>query len=554
MRSRPSPIPSPPFLLPALPFLAALLALPFSCTRPDGGGGLGTSDAAPSRPVLSRELESQIAAREHVALGHALAGQPVEESTKGAWQARRNAGAPAADGALGKGGGRGDAPKMSLFSGGEGAAPGAMPEPGAKPSAGAVGVTLEAGSARGAAASPDAVAAPRTAPEDISGALDGAPVRASEGVTTDSARVRQPATLRAGSTDDNADFEAFLAYLDEAMGKDVPGGSYDPLDVSGRRWVRVVDVAGEPVPGARITVVDEEADRLLWTALTLGDGRAIVCPALFAITTPPPAAAGALADAARGASPGRKVVQASVAGAHATTNWNDSQGELVVRLSGRRPPIDPIHLDCLFIIDTTGSMGDEIEAIKASLLEVTQKLRLLGKEFDLRYGAVLYRDVGDAYITLQHPFTRDIEAFDSALAEVSANGGGDGPESLNQGLAVAVDRMDWLEGAAKVAFLIADAPPHMDYEDDTPYGRSVRAAVARGIKIHTVAASGLDPVGTLVYRQIAQLTRGKFIFIEYGSLEATAAHHRVEGAVKSNNLHDILYENLRDEVAGWGRG
>ena len=45
-------------------------------------------------------------------------------------------------------------------------------------------------------------------------------------------------------------------------------------------------------------------------------------------------------------------------------------------------------------------------------------------------------------------------------------GGGDGPESLNQGLAEAVGRADWREGAAKVMFLIADAQPHMDYDGD----------------------------------------------------------------------------------------
>ena len=55
----------------------------------------------------------------------------------------------------------------------------------------------------------------------------------------------------------------------------------------------------------------------------------------------------------------------------------------------------------------------------------------------------------------------------------------------------------------------------MDYPDDVWYGESLRAAVGRGVKIHSVAASGLDPRGTLVFRQIAQYTRGKFIFIEW---------------------------------------
>src|SRR5690606_12552902 len=127
----------------------------------------------------------------------------------------------------------------------------------------------------------------------------------------------------------------------------------------------------------------------------------------------------------------------------------------------------------------------------------------------------LYRDVDDQYLTSRHDFTGDLAAFDAALQQIEAAGGGDMAESLNQGLAVAVDRMSWGEGHAKLAFLIADAPPHMDYDGDVPYGTSAQQAVARGIRVHTVAASGLDEVGSIVFRQIAHLTRGRFLFIEY---------------------------------------
>jgi hypothetical protein len=127
------------------------------------------------------------------------------------------------------------------------------------------------------------------------------------------------------------------------------------------------------------------------------------------------------------------------------------------------------------------------------------------------------------------------------------------PESMNQGLAEAVGSLEWRDGVAKVAFVIADAPPHTDYQSDTSYSRSTAAALHKGIRIHTVAASGLDDLGSLVFRQVAQLTRGKFIFIEYGSTAASAADHGVTGRVSSNNLDDILYEQIRSEIQGWGR-
>ena len=168
------------------------------------------------------------------------------------------------------------------------------------------------------------------------------------------------------------------------------------------------------------------------------------------------------------------------------------------------------------------------------------------------YGAVLYRDIGDEYVTKTHAFTTDIPGFDQALKSIQARGGGDGPESLNQGLAVAVGELSWRPDAARLAFLIADAPPHMDYQDDVTYGRSALAAIHHGIRIHTVAASGLDDRGSMVFRQVAQLSGGEFIFIEYGSVAAAAADHGVSAPVGSNNLDDIFYQRIHSELVGWG--
>jgi Mg-chelatase subunit ChlD len=252
-------------------------------------------------------------------------------------------------------------------------------------------------------------------------------------------------------------------------------------------------------------------------------------------------------------------------GKHAVTGtWKSGDGgspfkndELTLRLPIRsRHDDDAVPLDVLFLIDTTGSMGDEIERIKQTLLAMTAKVRQSGgRKVDLRYGAVLYRDVGDEYVTATRELTDNIEAFEQALRSVRADGGGDTPESLNQGLAEAMVGVQWRAGAAKVAFLVADAVPHMDYDDDIPYGESLQDAVTLGIRVHAIAASGLadDAAGSLVFRQIAQYTRGRFIFIEYGQdIGKSAASHGVSGPVASNNLDDILLAEITREIEGWG--
>lgn len=348
--------------------------------------------------------------------------------------------------------------------------------------------------------------------------------------------------LRAGATDDNAEFADYLAFLDQRFGGNGERAFCQRIDVRGRRTIRVVDANGLPVPGAVVTLSDETADRVVFTGTTQGDGRTPYHPA---------AATAALAAGA----PALLQVQAGAARASVRLEpGQDSGDEILVRLDQARSPIETVRLDVLFLIDTTGSMGDEIARVQETLLATTERLRGLDQEFDLRYACVVYRDLGDEYVTLAHPFTADIAAFDEELRGIRAGGGGDGPESLNQGLAVAVSRMDWRADAAKLMFLIADAPPHMDYAGDVPYAASLRAAVASGLRIHSIAASGLDEDGTIALRQIAQFTRGKFVFIEYGGdVVASAAAHGVAAPVAANNLDQILFEQVRDEIAGYGR-
>ena len=348
-------------------------------------------------------------------------------------------------------------------------------------------------------------------------------------------------TSRAGATDDNEPYAEFLTFLATWGDRADTVDGYQMLDVADRRYIRVENRAGKPVPAATVSVVDVAKDRVAMRATTYGDGRVPFYPHL-----------GEKPGAFAAAEDESLLVEVSFGGAREQVRWN-GVADLTIAIDAPAPVADTVPLDILLLIDTTGSMGDEIGRIKASLLGMTKQLRSLEREFDLRYAAVLYRDVGDQYVTKAHPFTGDLEAFDAALQTIRAAGGGDGPESLNQGLAEAVGRADWRKGAAKVMFLVADAPPHMDYDGDVPYGVSLQAALAAGIRIHTVAASGLPPVGSLVFRQIAQFTRGKFIFIQYGSLEDTAASHGVGGKTKGNNLDDILFEQIREEVARWGR-
>src|SRR5207249_1532731 len=161
-------------------------------------------------------------------------------------------------------------------------------------------------------------------------------------------------------------------------------------------------------------------------------------------------------------------------------------------LDNLKTPDKPVKLDVLFLLDSTGSMGDEIGKLQSNILSVSGQIGSLPMHPDVRYGMVTYRDRGDAYITQVYQFTPDVSKFQAGLSAVTAGGGGDTPESLNAGLHDAIRAVEWRDDTTiKIVFLVADAPPHLDYPDDYDYAQEMVEATRHGIKIFALAASGL---------------------------------------------------------------
>lgn len=334
--------------------------------------------------------------------------------------------------------------------------------------------------------------------------------------------------LRAGATDDNADLGAFVRFLDEWSRDGSVRVVMQPMATSRAELLTVRADDGRPLPGASVELIARDG-RVVGRVGTYGDGRAPFYPDQWP-------------DA----------VSARVAG---TPYLVDLAGSATVLDTTLAAPSHRVKLDVAIVLDTTGSMADELDRIQATLAGVLQQVDQLGQDVDLRLGGVLYRDRGDAYLTQRMPFTADRAAFGATLMAASADGGGDTPEALGPALSETVHTLAWRDGAAHVAFLIADAEPHRDAGAHS-YDQGAFDAVGRGIRVHTVAASGLSPAGTVVMRQVAQATRGEFIYIEYGSAAATAASHGIASPeqVGSNNLDAILFERIKREISAWRKG
>lgn len=124
------------------------------------------------------------------------------------------------------------------------------------------------------------------------------------------------------------------------------------------------------------------------------------------------------------------------------------------------------NADIAFVIDSTGSMKDDIEMLRKKWIPIL----LEGlKEFeDVRLGLILYRDYGEAGYNYKRlpvkffDFTSDTKVFSKNLNNFTILGheGGDVPEAVYEGLYSALEFYKWRSDAARKIILIGDAEPH----------------------------------------------------------------------------------------------
>ncbi len=184
------------------------------------------------------------------------------------------------------------------------------------------------------------------------------------------------------------------------------------------------------------------------------------------------------------------------------------------------PFVDPVandksRIDVVFVLDTTSSMGGLIQAAKEKIWSIATTLASAQSAPEIRMGLVAFRDRGDAYVTRVVDLSSDLDSVYATLMDFQASGGGDGPESVNQALHDAVHKVSWSQqaGTYKVVFLVGDAPPHMDYQDDVKYPDTLRVAKEQGIVVNAIQSGQVNHT-TPVWQQIAELGAGQYFQVE----------------------------------------
>jgi len=200
---------------------------------------------------------------------------------------------------------------------------------------------------------------------------------------------------------------------------------------------------------------------------------------------------------------------------------------------------DDSSLEMVFVLDTTGSMGGLIEGAKQRIWGIVNEVMQSSSHPAVRIGLVAYRDRGDQYVTQVLPLTNDLDKVYSTLMDYQAGGGGDTPEDVRQALTDGVRRAGWSQTSSRTAqiiFLVGDAPPHQDYQDEQDTAITATEAVQKGMIVNTIQCGSL--VGTKeVWEAIAQRGQGQYFSIaQDGGVQAITTPYDEQLGQLANKL------------------
>jgi Mg-chelatase subunit ChlD len=376
--------------------------------------------------------------------------------------------------------------------------------------------TLEASTAMGR----DAVAAEPMVAEPV---LEAAPDDGGRGSSY--AGVARRGVVTAGDIDDSLNLTAFTRYLKRTK------LGLPQLGLGAPVMLRLTGPDGSAAPGARYTLRKPGAADPFHEGYAGPGGRIVDFPALLG-----------------GGNLGSVEVRVFDATGQETARQTVKTGSTATIQLTEGSKWSPDFLDLVLVIDTTGSMGDEIAFLQRELIGITRAAARKAPGVSIRYGLVAYRDQGDEYVVKNYGFTNSSGTMAGWLRGLSADGGGDYPEAAAAALRAGVG-LDWRRGKGERLLLhVADAPPHDGQAAD--YLRAAKAAAEEGVQIFTLGASGVAEESEYLMRQASVATGGRYLFLTDDSGVGNAHAEPTIPCYQVTKLSRLLTRVLMTELSG----
>lgn len=347
-------------------------------------------------------------------------------------------------------------------------------------------------------------------------------------VRTDNQQVSQAGQLTAGRWNDNDNFDYFMDVLNDNEWYSMQ--SHWRFQNWRRYEFKVINKQDEPLIGANITLYDEQGN-FEYAGVTNNEGRVIIYPFLDKTFVQAPQLNGRVEFNQN---------------TYEIVDMNDSFYKITLDEEANKVK----HVDIMFMVDTTGSMSDELNYLKTELTDVIKRVnRDNQNNLDIRMSGNYYRDHGDQYLVRPFEFTDNIGTVVDQMNQQSADGGGDYEEAVVEALSNGIRDHEWRSDAeAKLLFLVLDAPPHHNDQNITSIHHLIKEASEMGIRIIPVASSGVDKETEFLLRFMDVATNGTYVFLTDHSgignshITPTIGYYQVE------QLNNMLVDVINDYV------
>lgn len=333
----------------------------------------------------------------------------------------------------------------------------------------------------------------------------------------------EPGQLTAGEWNDN-DNRGFFSNLVKSGNITFPSYGIDPRY---RTMVTVTTDDGTPVVNAKSRLMDSSGN-VLWSSVTDKQGRA------YMFSSDKGVAASVEIES------GGKKQSYKIENTKSDSQTSNITEDVELKLTFSAGSKTYKQTDIMFIVDSTGSMADEMFFLQSEFSAISSDIGTDGTRYSINF----YRDEGDEYVTRRYDFTDDISNLQKNLNKESAVGGGDTPEAVAKILSETMIDGGWSDESVKIAFLIFDAPPHKGTENEIL--SAVKAASEKGIRIIPVVSSNGERDTEVFARSLAITTGGTYVFLTDDSGIGDSHLEPIIGDYKVEKLYDIIIRIIKN--------
>lgn len=302
-------------------------------------------------------------------------------------------------------------------------------------------------------------------------------------------------TLTAGEVNDFSKWDMWQDLSKEELGAFATAWGIAPF---GRYTLQLTNLSGLPIVDARVSLVSKGSTTAIFTARTDNTGKA----ELWLSTSNGEQARANLS------------MEIEYMGTKETVKNVKPFAEAINHHMMDVACWEINNVDIAFVVDATGSMGDELAYLQAEMNDIVFKTKQISSKLDFHFANVFYRDQGDEYTTRSMDFSRVLSESVEFVNAQHANGGGDYEEAVEFALDSAINNLSWSEDArSRIVFMILDAPPHNTPEVRAKMDKLMRTAAEKGIRIVPVGASGINKATEYLLRTLAIGTNGTYTFL-----------------------------------------